>query len=460
MVEKIIEGFIRELRERGLEISPAERIEASRAVLHVGLHPRATFRAALRTTLAKDAETARVFDQVFEVYFKPPRARGPGGRGEEPAAGGTGGRAAGAGSAGGPRRPESPPEKGARRPPGRPALASDERAAGERKVEEAPFRQRPLRVPGRRRRLATERERRRRDRGPTREPDTAGRPRPGGVPVRRRDLRERASPEVETALAREIPAIIQEIRLRKGRRFRAGPRGRLWVKRMIRESLRQGGVPFTLPMKERRPRRPRVVLLVDVSFSVARAAALFTLICLGLSERIRRSSIYFFVDRMVDATDAVKRWAAQRAGDRDLPAGHIRPARARPAPGAGVAPRVGTPAFTDLLAGLPGLNPDAPSDYGRAFFEARQYLARAGGRDAVLVVLGDARTNRMDPLPWAFEEIAVRCRRVLWLNPEPRAKWDEDDAVMSAYLPYCDLACEVRDLEGLATGVREILRSL
>lgn len=324
----------------------------------------------------------------------------------------------------------------------------------------APGRQRHRREPGRLRRLVTARERPGREGVSTHDPDTVARQRHGAVPVRRRDLRERASPEEETALAREIPAIIREIRLRKGRRFRGGPRGRLWVKRMIRDSLRQGGVPFTLPMKERRPRRPRVVLLVDVSYSVARAAALFTLICLGLSERIRRSSVYFFVDRMVDATEAVKRWAAHRAEARAAPAVPPRPARARPAPGAGVAPRAGTPAFTDLLAGLPGLNADAPSDYGRAFFHARQHLARAGGRDAVLVVLGDARTNRMDPLPWAFEEIAMRCRRVLWLNPEPRAKWDEDDAVMSEYLPYCDLACEVRDLEGLATGVREILRSL
>ena len=105
-------------------------------------------------------------------------------------------------------------------------------------------------------------------------------------------------------------------------------------------------------------------------------------------------------------------------------------------------------------------NAAAPSDYGAAFFQARQRLARTGGRDTVLVVLGDARTNRRDPLPWAFEEIALRCRRVLWLNPEPREAWDADDAVMSAYLPSCDVACEVRDLAGLAAGVHEILRSL
>ena len=81
-------------------------------------------------------------------------------------------------------------------------------------------------------------------------------------------------------------------------------------------------------------------------------------------------------------------------------------------------------------------------------------------RDAVLVVLGDARTNRFDPLPWAFEEIASRARRVLWLVPEPRARWGTGDSALPRYLPFCDVAVEARDLEGLAHGVREMAVSL
>jgi uncharacterized protein with von Willebrand factor type A (vWA) domain len=49
---------------------------------------------------------------------------------------------------------------------------------------------------------------------------------------------------------------------------------------------------------------------------------------------------------------------------------------------------------------------------------------------------------------------------VIWLNPEARALWNSGDSVMDAYLPSCDVACEIRDLDGLARGVRELLRSL
>ena len=243
-------------------------------------------------------------------------------------------------------------------------------------------------------------------------------------------------------------------------------RGRLWVKKTIRSALAHGGVPFLLAMRERRLRHPRVVLLVDVSHSVARAAGLFLLLCSGFGERLRRLEIHFFVDRMAEATEAVTAWSAGRAGMRAGGAAARERAPIRKGawrrgavPGAGVKPARG-PGFAEIVSGLADLDPGAPSDYGRAFFHARERLARSGGRDTVLVILGDARSNRTDPLTWAFEEIASRCRRVIWLNPEPRSLWDTGDSIMSEYLPACDVVCEARDLAGLARGVREMLRSL
>ena len=99
---------------------------------------------------------------------------------------------------------------------------------------------------------------------------------------------------------------------------------------------------------------------------------------------------------------------------------------------------------------------EAPSDYGRAFYAFAAGPLRAIGRDAVLLVLGDGRSNDLDPLPWAFEEIAARARRVIWLVPEPRALWGTGDSALGRYLPFCDVAVETADLDGLAHGVREL----
>ena len=121
-----------------------------------------------------------------------------------------------------------------------------------------------------------------------------------------------------------------------------------------------------------------------------------------------------------------------------------------------------------LIESLPGLNLKAPSDYGNAFYQAARSgegARRAGpigrpGRDAVLVVLGDARSNFGDPQGWAFEDLASRCRRVIWLNPEPTSLWNTGDSVLGQYAGSCDLLCEARDLDGIARGVAEIVRSL
>ena len=463
-MSEFIEGFIRDLRRHGLRIPPAERIDASKAALAVGVDSRGAFKAALRGTLAKSLQEARLFEEVFEAYFAPPRPALQPRRGEPGGTGGAGAAGRGAGSGSPPRRhePSKPRERScpprhlrsaekSREPRGPTAARRDGRKGG--RAGTSP-------------RLVTA------ERSPTGRADRAleareGRSGGAASEVRRRDLALRITSEEEALLAREIPDLIMEVRLRRGRRYAEGSRGRLWVKKMIRESLAHAGVPFTLPMKARRPRSPRVVMLVDVSHSVARSAGLFLLICAGLAERIRKFQVLLFVDRVIEATDLIRRWASAGRGlGREAGARFDRsamaPARAartgRGAPGAGIVPTRGGRSFADLLASLTEINLAAPSDYGRAFFQARSHLARSAGRDAVLVVLGDARCNYRDPLEWAFEEIAARCRRAIWLNPEPRGLWDTADSVMSVYFPACDVVCEARDLDGLSRGVREILR--
>jgi uncharacterized protein with von Willebrand factor type A (vWA) domain len=187
-------------------------------------------------------------------------------------------------------------------------------------------------------------------------------------------------------------------------------------------------------MRRRRPRRASVVVLADVSWSVMRASAFFLMIAMAFLKIRRRTSVYLFVDRCVEASDLVGRWD-----------------------------RLGTRSFEALLEGHGDLDPRAPSDYGQAFWQAaftRGRAIRGSRRDTVMVVLGDARRTFRDPQPWAFEQLAGRCKRVIWLLPEPYARWQTGDSVIETYIPYCDVVCEARDLDSLARGVEEILRGL
>jgi uncharacterized protein with von Willebrand factor type A (vWA) domain len=253
----------------------------------------------------------------------------------------------------------------------------------------------------------------------------------------------------EERLAAEIPRLLAELRLRGKRRPAPGRSGRLWVKRLLRANLPHG-VPLILPHQERRPRKPRLVLLVDVSFSVARAAGYFLLLALQLLDRFRDSHIFLFVDHPTEATDQLARWITRSAAS---------PATAAPIaryPGGGI--RIpGGASFLELLQSISGLDLAAPSDYGRMLYSFAAGPAKHFRSGTVVVILGDGRTNQYDPLPWTMEEIASRARRVLWLVPEPRERWGQDDSALLEYIPHVDYVGEAHDLAGLAQGLRELL---
>jgi uncharacterized protein with von Willebrand factor type A (vWA) domain len=255
--------------------------------------------------------------------------------------------------------------------------------------------------------------------------------------------------EEERELAASVPRLIETIRLRISRRARRARRGRIWTRRIFRENLSREGIPFILPRRRPKRRRSRVVLLVDVSFSAARATGYFLWMAAAFLRIGRHARVLAFVDRPVDITAGLHRWIRGRVVTDRRQTG-------RRFPGAGIGPsRSG---FDDLLLAVPELNLSAPSDYGRTFDALRRSRLRPAGRDTVLVILGDARNNGLDPLAWSLEEIARRCRFVLWMVPEGRELWGTGDSELARYLPFVDTVVEARDLAGIARGVEELLR--
>ena len=274
----------------------------------------------------------------------------------------------------------------------------------------------------------------------------------------RRDLARRMTTEEEREVAREIPRVVHALRLRVSRRLARARAGRPWLRQALRDNLKHGGVPFVIPYRAPKRKTTRVVLLVDVSFSVARASGLFLLMAAEFVELGRRALVLAFVDRPVDATAAVSRWTrGAHRGPGTQPA-VPRPRRRGARPGDGIVSK--DVSFADVLDGLKELNLEAASDYGTAFHALCVSRLRPRGRDTVLVVLGDGRTNRFDPLPFALEDLSRGCRAVLWLVPEPRSRWGTADSALPKYLASVDLVVEAMDLQGLSRGLGELVRRL
>ena len=175
-----------------------------------------------------------------------------------------------------------------------------------------------------------------------------------------------------------------------------------------------------------RPPKPEIVVLADMSGSVA-AFSRFTLdLLIALDSRLSRLRVFSFVDGLAEITTLVRdaRSSGRRLDQREASADAIR------------------------LSGS--------SDYGYVMREFASAYAHQLTRRSVVLVVGDARTNYLDPAESAFAEIGDRAGKVYWLNPEQRRYWNQGDSVIGRYAPWCAQVSECRTLRQIADFVQSL----
>ena len=206
---------------------------------------------------------------------------------------------------------------------------------------------------------------------------------------------------MEPGEAEELVALAAELgrrfRARLARRRRSGRHGRLDFRRPIRRSIAHGGVPLDLVMRRRRPARPDLLALCDLSGSVRHAAEFFAAVLAPAQDFFRRVRLLVFVDRAVEATFEA-----------------------------------------DGLVPHEAIDFHAFSDYGRMLVDLERRFATAVTRSTVVVVLGDARTNRRPPRADVLARLAAKARTLWWLVPESPTLWGKGDSAIAAYRSGCD----------------------
>ncbi|MFF5858823.1 VWA domain-containing protein [Streptomyces sp. NPDC012751] len=205
-------------------------------------------------------------------------------------------------------------------------------------------------------------------------------------------------------LRRTVEPLARKLATRLTARRRRAARGTVDLRRTLRSSLSTGGVPMRPVLRRRRPVRPELVLLCDVSGSVSGFSDFTMLLVRALHDQFAKVRVFAFVNRLDEVTGLL---------------GH---GRTDPD---GLGARIRAEA---TLTGWHG-----SSDYGMALGEFAERYGGAVGPRTTVFVLGDARTNMSDPNLPAVRDIARRARRVYWLNPEPRDRWGTGDSAAPAY---------------------------
>jgi uncharacterized protein len=179
------------------------------------------------------------------------------------------------------------------------------------------------------------------------------------------------------------------------------------VRRTLRASLQTGGVPVILKYRPKRPRRPEIYVLCDVSTSVTSASVFFLSVLHALHDAFRKMRSFVFIERISEVTDVFEQERSFRA----------------------VSERIASDAGVADISGY--------TDYGRVWSELLEQVEDELHPRATLIVLGDARTNGRDPRADLFAQLAARAGRTFWLNPEPRLYWNYGDSVIAAYERHC-----------------------
>jgi uncharacterized protein with von Willebrand factor type A (vWA) domain len=235
-----------------------------------------------------------------------------------------------------------------------------------------------------------------------------------------------ASREELVALRKAITPLTRKLAVRLARKRRHGRRGPLDFRSTLRHSLSYGGVPADPQFRTPRPSKPEIMVVADISGSVA-AFARFTLqLVYALSSQFSRVRSFVFIDGIDEVTDYFK-------GTDDI--------------GAAVH-RVNTEADVIWV--------DGHSDYGHALEVFWERWGRQVDTRTTVLLLGDARNNYHASQAWVLAELAKRARHVYWLNPEPHSYWDTGDSIVSQYARYCDGAYECRNLTQLERFVTQL----
>jgi hypothetical protein len=442
--------FFRAARGAGVRVSPAESIDAMKAVADVGFADRGILRDTMLLTLAKSEDEKQALGDCFDLFFSQPEVK------EE--------TADAAETAGTSAAKESPPSNGAGTPSPElgelaqmlmsrdrnsiaAAMANAANAASLSDIryftQRGIFSTRILDL------LGIERLRDDLDALTAANPAEAERlaaalealrenvrdvvnqalvlyGREESENLRNEILRNAPLARLERRQVEQMKALIRAIARRLRERYskprKRQRRGHLDTRKTLRRNAAWGGVPFLTSWKRRHRDRPKIVAICDVSGSVAQVSDFFLLLIHSLHEVVDDVRSFAFSGHLIEVSDILDTKSPDEA-------------------------------MSEIMSKV-GFG---SSDYGGSFVDFEKGWIRAVTPKTTVIVLGDARTNNLDPRADILRRISERSKRLVWLNPEGRMAWGWGDSEMPRYSSFCSVVRQCATARQLERAVSDIV---
>jgi hypothetical protein len=244
--------------------------------------------------------------------------------------------------------------------------------------------------------------------------------------LRNEILRNAPMARLEPRQIEQMRALIRQIARRLRERYskprKRQRRGHLDVRRTLRRNAAWGSVPFLTAWKRRHRDRPKIVALCDVSGSVARVSDFFLLLIHSLHEVVSDVRSFAFSGHLIEVSDILEAKSAEEA-----------------------------------MADIMGKVGFGSSDYGNSLADFERSFLSTVTPQTTVIVLGDARSNNLDPGADILRRISERAKRVVWLNPEGRLTWGFGDSEMPRYATFCNVVRQCATAQQLERAVGDIV---
>jgi uncharacterized protein len=239
-------------------------------------------------------------------------------------------------------------------------------------------------------------------------------------------LRNAPLARIEPRQVEQMRALIRQIARRLRERYskprKRQRRGHLDVRRTLRRNAAWGSIPFLTAWKRKHRDRPKIVALCDVSGSVARVSDFFLLLIHSLHEVVDDVRSFAFSGHLIEVSDILEEKSPEAAM-------------------AEIMSKVGF----------------GSSDYGNSLADFEKEWMSTITPQTTVIVLGDARSNNLDPRADILRRISERSKRLVWLNPEGRMTWGFGDSEMPRYATFCTVVRQCATAKQLERAVSDIV---
>lgn len=245
------------------------------------------------------------------------------------------------------------------------------------------------------------------------------------------NLRDKDIANADKDQLEEIKKIIigigRRLAVSRGYRKKPASTGSIDLRRTIKQAIPYGGIPLVVKREQRVPAKPRIVILCDLSGSVAPYSQFFLQLLISMQSKFTSIKSFAFVDRIQEITAM----ARSQSNSWNVTAQKI---------------------LRESKISLTGF-----SNYGLVWEYFYKDQAHVLKPQTTLIILGDAKNNWQPDGIEYFDSITRQYARTIWLNPLPQEKWQQDDCIMELYSPFCSKVFECRSANQLAKVIKNIL---